>query len=353
MNKKYQVFISSTYEDLKDERDQAIKAVLEMGHIPLGMEMFSAGDEEQWQLIARQIEATDYYVVIVGHRYGSETDEGISYTEKEYDYAKQCGVPILGFVIDDKASWPYDKTDNDASKKDKLDLFKSKVKSKLVHFWSSKEDLHGKVSISLIKIMNTHPRIGWTRSDEAIGPEVTKEISRLSTENANLRKDIEKLRVVKDSQEDQVKEVARIMFDNKYTISVRETKTPNWDTADKYQTSLFSIFKHIAPNLINESSNLKISQDIALGLHGVNYCQKIPVATNIVLGLITDFVALEVIEPSKKKHPVSDTGQYWTLTGLGEAFIKRARRIELESNSKSSGDDQASENNNSGKSLVK
>ncbi len=45
MDKKYQVFISSTYEDLKEERDQAIKAVLEMGHIPVGMEMFSAADE--------------------------------------------------------------------------------------------------------------------------------------------------------------------------------------------------------------------------------------------------------------------------------------------------------------------
>lgn len=332
MNKKYQVFISSTYEDLKEERDQAIKAVLEMGHIPLGMEMFSAGDEEQWQLIARQIEATDYYVVIVGHRYGSETAEGISYTEKEYDYAKQCGVPTLGFVIDDKASWPYDKTDNDASKKVKLDLFKSKVRSKLVHFWSSKEDLHGKVSISLIKIMNTLPRIGWTRSDEAIGPEVTKEISRLSTENANLRKDIEKLRKVKDSQEDKEKEVARIMLGNKYNISVRETTTPNWESAALYEASLFSIFRYIAPNLINESSDLTIAYDIALGLHGVNFCQTTPVAINIVAGLMTDFVSLDVIEPSKKKHSVSDKKQYWTLTKLGEGIIKRATRMQLENN---------------------
>ena len=73
MEKKYQVFISSTYEDLKEEREQAIKAVLEMGHIPVGMEMFSAADEDQWNLISRQIEASDYYLIIVAHRYGSET----------------------------------------------------------------------------------------------------------------------------------------------------------------------------------------------------------------------------------------------------------------------------------------
>lgn len=335
MNKKYQVFISSTYEDLKEERDQTIKAVLEMGHIPVGMEMFSAGDEEQWQLIARQIEATDYYVVIVGHRYGSETDEGISYTEKEYDYAKECGVPTLGFIIDNKAPWPHNKTDNDAHKKDKLDFFKIKVKSKLVHFWSNKEDLHGKVSISLIKTMNTHPRIGWTRSDEAIGPEITKEMSRLSTENANLRNEVEKLKRVNDSQADKVKEVARIMFGTNRSLRVKESITLAWEDSAEYTSTLFNLFEFIAPNLINESSNSSIAIDIAFRLHGNKYCLEFPIPTNMILDLITDFIALELIEPSKKKHPVSDNEKYWTLTILGKDFIKKARRIELESNLKS------------------
>ena len=174
MEKKYQVFISSTYEDLKGERDQAIKAVLEMGHIPVGMEMFSAADEEQWQLIARQIEASDYYLIIIAHRYGSETPEGISYTEKEYDHAKSCGVPTLGFIIDDKAPWPANCIDKDSVKKNKIDKLKSKVKSKLVHFWQGKEDLHGKISISLIKTMSANPRIGWSKADEAISPNVTR-----------------------------------------------------------------------------------------------------------------------------------------------------------------------------------
>jgi hypothetical protein len=102
---KYQIFVSSTYEDLKEERDTAIKAILETGNIPVGMEMFSAGDEQQWELIKRQIEDCDYYVVIVAHRYGS-MDGNISYTEKEYDFAVEKKIPILGFVIDDAyRSW--------------------------------------------------------------------------------------------------------------------------------------------------------------------------------------------------------------------------------------------------------
>ena len=96
MNVKYQIFVSSTYEDLSKERDKVIKAILEMGHIPVGMEMFSAADEEQWKIIARQIEECDYYVVIIAHRYGS-LDDAISYTEKEYRLccsSKGTGISI-------------------------------------------------------------------------------------------------------------------------------------------------------------------------------------------------------------------------------------------------------------------
>jgi hypothetical protein len=75
-----------------------MKAVLEMGHIPVGMEMFSAADEEQWKLISRYIQETDYYVVVIAHRYGSTVD-GLSYTEKEYDFAVTHGIPALGFLI--------------------------------------------------------------------------------------------------------------------------------------------------------------------------------------------------------------------------------------------------------------
>src|SRR5690554_1661607 len=275
MDKKYQIFISSTYEDLKEERDQAIKAVLEMGHIPVGMEMFSAADEEQWQLIARQIEATDYYVLIVGHRYGSETEEGISYTEKEFDYAKSCGVPTLGFVIDDKAPWPNDRVDSAAKKIKKLNLFKSKVKNKLVHFWQNKEELHGKISISLIKAMNTNPRIGWTRSDEAIGFEVTKELTRLSTENSTLRTEIEKLKRDREEQSDKVREVVNIMYANNRKIQVRDTG--KWENSKRYPTNLLDIFQSIGPNLIDENTSVEIARNLALSLYGTGYFKSWPV----------------------------------------------------------------------------
>lgn len=136
MKTKFQIFVSSTYEDLKAERDVVIKAILEMGNIPVGMEMFSAGDEQQWELIKRQIDDCDYYVVILAHRYGS-MDGAISYTEKEYDYAVQKGIPALGFIIHDDAHWAKSKMDSENIKQQALVAFKEKVKKKMVDFWKA------------------------------------------------------------------------------------------------------------------------------------------------------------------------------------------------------------------------
>lgn len=329
MNKKYQVFISSTYDDLKEEREQVIKAVLEMGHIPVGMEMFSAGDEEQWKLIARQIEQTDYYVLIVGHRYGSETDDGISYTEKEYDYASSLGVPTLGFVISNDASWPSNRIDKSDKKLKKLESFKSKVKSKLVHFWESKDDLHGKVSISLMKTMNLNPRVGWIRATDAPSISATQELVRLSAENSELRKKIEGFKTIE--QPDEEKRLIHILDDNIRKFRVRrKSNKGKWDNAEIAKNTLLEIFLLIAPTLVNESSSKTIAKEIAFEHVGNDWFHNWPIGDNKTKGIIADLVALDLVEPSKKKHSVNDKDEYWSLTKLGKSILKRARRIQLE-----------------------
>ncbi|HBQ2552112.1 TPA: DUF4062 domain-containing protein, partial [Klebsiella variicola] len=104
MEKKYQVFLSSTYTDLVEERESIIKAVLELYHIPIGMEMFSAEDEDQWEIIRRTIEVSDYYILVLGLRYGSKTSDGISFTHKEYNYALEKKIPILAFLMKDSVA---------------------------------------------------------------------------------------------------------------------------------------------------------------------------------------------------------------------------------------------------------
>ena len=328
---KYQIFVSSTFDDLKDERSQVIKAVLEMGHIPVGMEMFSAADEEQWKLITRQIDETDYYVVIIGHRYGSML-AGVGYTEKEYDYAVSKGVPVYGFVVDPTVEPLAKHVDTDASKVAALHKFKSKVKQRPVGFWKSPDDLHGKVSIALMKAFNTTPRIGWTRAASVAGPEVMQELSRLSKENADLRSQLEA--AVNQEATDQkahLQSTIETLKSIPKTFSLREQGKNTWDV--KVETTLFSIFAALAPEMMVEISVPDAATYVALTYKPqpeMVLSPSAPVALNTMRLLIADMASLELVEPSKKKHPVSDKEVYWSLTSFGFGVLKLDRALRLE-----------------------
>ena len=111
MEKRFQVFVSSTYEDLQKERQEVMHALLELDCMPSGMELFPAANEDQWSVIKSVIDDCDYYLVIIGGRYGSLGPEGQSYTEMEYRYAIDSGKPCLAFIHADPESLPAKKTE--------------------------------------------------------------------------------------------------------------------------------------------------------------------------------------------------------------------------------------------------
>src|SRR5262245_14912923 len=100
MKRRLQVFVCSTYEDLRLERQSAVEAILKAGHIPAGMELFTAGSETQLQVIQRWIEDSDVFLLVLGGRYGSiEPTSGLSYTEVEFDFARKQNKPFFSIVI--------------------------------------------------------------------------------------------------------------------------------------------------------------------------------------------------------------------------------------------------------------
>lgn len=124
MEKRYQVFISSTYADLKDERQHVLKTLMEMDCIPAGMEMFPAADEEQWEFIKKIIDDCDYYLLIIGGRYGSLSEEGISYTEKEFNYAIEKDLKVIAFIHDSPDEIPLGKSEQEKELKENFFLLK-------------------------------------------------------------------------------------------------------------------------------------------------------------------------------------------------------------------------------------
>lgn len=199
MEKKYQIFISSTYEDLIEERRKVQDTILSMYQFPIGMEMFSADDKEQWEIIQETIDSSDYYVLIIGHRYGSVInngeDAGVSYTQKEFRYALKQNIPVLAFLIDDNVAVVPKKVDEDSKSKKKLKAFKEEVKDgRNVEWWTSKEDLALKVMNSLNKMINKGKRPGWVRANGLKLEETQAELVEMSRENRRLREENERLR---------------------------------------------------------------------------------------------------------------------------------------------------------------
>lgn len=152
MEKKYQVFISSTFSDLEDERRKIIDAVLECDCFPAGMEMFPALDMEQFTYIKSVIDKSDYYILVLAGRYGSLANDGISYTEKEYNYAIEKGIPALIFVKRDIETIPASKKETDPRRKEKLLSFRMRVaQNRLLSYWDEPYELKSKVLLSLHK----------------------------------------------------------------------------------------------------------------------------------------------------------------------------------------------------------
>jgi Domain of unknown function (DUF4062) len=166
MKKKYQVFISSTFVDLQTERQAIFNAAIDMGMIPSGMEIFPAGSTEQLRYIKRVIDDCDYYVLVIGGRYGSVTTEGISFTEAEYDYAVEKNKTVLAFIHGDPESFPLKLVDDDPDLRLKLTAFGEKAATgRNVKFWTTPDQLVSQAMTSLHHATEDYPGIGWVRGD--------------------------------------------------------------------------------------------------------------------------------------------------------------------------------------------
>ena len=194
--KKYQVFISSTYLDLIDERQAAVEAILKAGHIPAGMELFTASNKSQWDIIKKWIDESDIYMLILGGRYGSiEPESGLSYTELEYNYALQQNKPLFAVVMKDVALQAKVKVDGSSilelENPAKLKDFNTKVTSYMCSFFEDHKDIKLAVHESIGQLQKENQVVGWIRANSVQNPKeyldqilnLQQQIQKLDNEN--------------------------------------------------------------------------------------------------------------------------------------------------------------------------
>jgi hypothetical protein len=191
--KKLQVFVSSTFSDLIKQRQAAVEAILAAGHIPAGMELFTAGDESQMEVIKQWIDESDVYLLILGGRYGSiEPKTGKSYAHLEYEYALSQGKPLFACVIKEEAIDARVKAEGkgvlELENPQKLKTFREEVLTKMSKFWEDSKDIKITITETLSHLAKRENLVGWVRpSTQSNLPALANEIARLSKENAELR----------------------------------------------------------------------------------------------------------------------------------------------------------------------
>jgi hypothetical protein len=362
VTKREQVFVSSTFKDLIEEREAVIKTLLSANCIPAGMEMFPASDDQKFELIKRVIDLCDYYVVIIGGRYGSvDPEKEISYTEMEFDYAVQAKKPVMAFLHGDPGRLPGNKLELDGKLREKLDGFRQKAEQRMVKYWRTGDDLAGQVALALINIRQSHPAEGWIRAGEALTPEVKAELVELRARVRELTVDLDDERrqlasaldpADLDQGDEKVEVECVLRFHWKDTIDAGDAYVSNRERATwVVDPSWNEVLRHLGPDLLDEAPeedlleslsalclrlarrDLVEEEDRAESQEADQGEDKRPVgavyAAEVFRESFNDvkvqLLALQLIERGLRRRPPSDTNTYWQLTDKGRQQLIRLR----------------------------
>lgn len=289
MEKKYQVFISSTYEDLKEERKNVIETLLMIDCIPAGMEAFCAADEEQFEYIKKVIDLCDYYVLTIGKRYGSISPiTGKSYTEMEYDYAKSKNIPIFVFPVNNNVKMQEDEHVSE------LKAFREKAYGKTMGAtWRNADELGKKVAISLQKAIKKNDRPGWIRLDEGESLDSTSSV-REETEMTDLP-----------------------FKDEKIVVPYRDSVLSDWFSDGSKETTWGELFEIIAPMLAERVTSSQVANKILMSVTQEN------IAECVLLKNFEHRFLNRLVSAGYVRKELMRSKTYYTLTESGLKLVDK------------------------------
>lgn len=355
--RRFEVFVSSTYADLREARQRVTMALLESDAFPTGMEIFPATDDDAWTLIRRIIDQCDYYLLVIAGKYGSiDPTSGLSYTEMEYDYAVSVGKPVMAFLHGSPGQLPADLCETTDERRAMLDKFREKVqKAKHVKLWKSVDELPGQVSLTYSKFVRYYPATGWIRADQAASSESLKELLEAKSRIEQLEADLVKINTSAPAGTEDLAQ-GNDRFRIGYRVTARARLDGVWDSVQTWlanEPTWDSLFAAIAPNVLQESGEKALRDKIASFLLIEYYNENIDALlddtnkedisnkiseddlsqvkaaiTNEDFGtILVQLKALGLIIISERKRSVSDTGTYWALTPYGETRTVQLRAI--------------------------
>tara|TARA_Y100001934_G_scaffold156197_1_gene187046 strand:+ start:1073 stop:2080 length:1008 start_codon:yes stop_codon:yes gene_type:complete len=326
---------------LREERQEVMHALLELDCIPSGMELFPAADEDQWSLIKGVIDECDYYILILGGRYGSISPDGVGYTEMEYQYALEKGKPIIAFLHKDPDSLAKKKTEQTEEGNKRFKAFRSLAQKKMCKFWGTPQELGSVVSRSLIMLQKKTPGIGWVRGDLVPTQEASLEILELRKEIERLNRLLNEVRTKAPPGTEKLSQGEEEFVIDYKCSSSKDYEQYSWTPT--LQTTWDEIFYHVSPIMINEASDLQLreslnkfiskygGQNLKTSKEGKGHrFRNFTIDEEDFQTIKVQLRALGLISKNEKNRSIKDTGTYWTLTPYGDSVMNRLRAIEKE-----------------------
>ena len=115
------IYISSTFQDLQDERARAYAQLRQHRHDVLSMEDYTASTRPPLEKCLADVAAADIYVGLIAWRYGyipdQDNPQNQSITEREYRHAVEKGKEIIILMVEAE-NWPLAKTDSHTGEND-------------------------------------------------------------------------------------------------------------------------------------------------------------------------------------------------------------------------------------------
>lgn len=183
VDKRYQVFVSSTFDDLREERATVISALLQLDCFPAGMELFPAADDDSLTLIRSVIDDSDYYLIILGGRYGSvDKSSNKSYTHLEYEYALAKGKPTIALLHSNPGMLAADKSEATDEGRKRFNDFRGELREKNCRHWADRSELLAAVFTGIQHLKRRRPAQGWIRASDSTDEKLKDEVLRLRRE---------------------------------------------------------------------------------------------------------------------------------------------------------------------------
>jgi hypothetical protein len=336
LEKRYQVFVSSTFQDLEEERQEVIHALLELGCFPAGMELFPAANTSQWEVIKKVIDECDYYVLIIGGRYGSIGADGMSYTEMEYQYALSIDKPVVAFLHKDPGQIAASKSEETESGKQKLATFRALAQQKMCKFWTTPADLGAVVSRSITILKSNTPAVGWVRANQLASSDATVELLQLHKEVERLKTELAQAQLAEPKGvENFAQGDESVVVRYKYTAYNTTTSTLD-DFYDQFDLPWDRIFGIIGPTLINGARDAQIIK-IFNEYIKLNYGARTKKNSQLMLqeiGILREDFETIIIQLRTlgyidvwRRSIGTDSQTGWALTPYGDKYLTEVRAI--------------------------